>query len=114
MFETATKADAGPAAGLARLRAVRAAPPRPLVAIGGITAERAPALYAAGADGVCVGSANPAGRRPACHRAPVHGCWRRRQFCAAPKPIGNRSRGDRERLGTAEEETVAPAEGGGR
>lgn len=57
MYETTTKADAGPAAGEPLLRAVRAATGLPLVAIGGVTAERAPALYRAGADGVCVGSA---------------------------------------------------------
>ncbi len=57
MFETATKANAGPPAGESLLRAVRAATSLPLVVIGGITAERASALYAAGADGVCVGVA---------------------------------------------------------
>jgi thiamine-phosphate pyrophosphorylase len=57
MFATTTKANAGPAAGEPLLRAVRAATHLPLVVIGGITAERAPALFAAGADGVCVGSA---------------------------------------------------------
>jgi thiamine-phosphate pyrophosphorylase len=57
MFSTTTKANAGPAAGEALLRAVRAATRLPLVVIGGITAERAGALYAAGADGLCVGAA---------------------------------------------------------
>lgn len=57
MFATTTKADAGPPAGVALLRAVRAAVALPLVAIGGITAGRAAALRAAGADGLCVGSA---------------------------------------------------------
>jgi thiamine-phosphate pyrophosphorylase len=57
MFATSTKANAGPAAGESLLRSVRAATRLPLVVIGGITAERAPALYAAGADGVCVGAA---------------------------------------------------------
>ena len=57
MFSTATKLNAGPAAGEALLHAVRAATRLPLVVIGGITAERAAALYAAGADGVCVGAA---------------------------------------------------------
>lgn len=57
MFATGTKADAGPAAGEPLLRAVRAATRLPLVAIGGITADRARALYRAGADGVCVGAA---------------------------------------------------------
>jgi thiamine-phosphate diphosphorylase len=57
MFATSTKADAGPAAGEALLRTVRAATGLPLVVIGGITAQRASALFAAGADGVCVGAA---------------------------------------------------------
>jgi thiamine-phosphate pyrophosphorylase len=57
MFATSTKANAGPAAGEALLRSVHAATRLPLVVIGGITAERAPTLYAAGADGVCVGAA---------------------------------------------------------
>jgi thiamine-phosphate pyrophosphorylase len=57
MFATSTKSNAGPAAGEALLRSVRAATPLPLVVVGGITPERAAALYAAGADGVCVGAA---------------------------------------------------------
>jgi thiamine-phosphate pyrophosphorylase len=57
MFATSTKSNAGPAAGDALLKSVRAATPLPLVVIGGITPERAAALYAAGADGVCVGAA---------------------------------------------------------
>jgi thiamine-phosphate pyrophosphorylase len=57
MFATSTKANAGPAAGEALLRSVRAATRLPLVVIGGVTAERAAALFAAGADGVCVGAA---------------------------------------------------------
>src|SRR5919199_4618031 len=57
MFATSTKANAGPAAGEALLRQVRAATGLPLVVIGGITPERAAPLYAAGADGLCVGAA---------------------------------------------------------
>lgn len=57
MFATSTKANAGPAAGEGLLRSVRAATRLPLVVIGGITPQRAAALYAAGADGVCVGAA---------------------------------------------------------
>lgn len=57
MFATSTKSNAGPAAGEALLRAVRAATRAPLVVIGGITPEHSAALYAAGADGVCVGAA---------------------------------------------------------
>jgi thiamine-phosphate pyrophosphorylase len=57
MFATSTKSNAGPAAGDALLRSVRAATGLPLVVIGGITPQRSAALYAAGADGVCVGAA---------------------------------------------------------
>jgi len=57
MFTTTTKSNAGPAAGEGLLRSVRAATRVPLVVIGGITAARAAVLYAAGADGVCVGAA---------------------------------------------------------
>jgi thiamine-phosphate diphosphorylase len=57
MFATSTKSNAGPAAGEALLHSVRAATRLPLVVIGGITPQRSAALYAAGADGVCVGAA---------------------------------------------------------
>jgi thiamine-phosphate diphosphorylase len=57
MFVTSTKLNAGPAAGEPLLRGVRAATRLPLVVIGGITPERSSALFAAGADGICVGSA---------------------------------------------------------
>ncbi len=57
MFATSTKSNAGPAAGENLLRGVRAATGLPLVVIGGITPHRSAALFAAGADGVCVGAA---------------------------------------------------------
>jgi thiamine-phosphate diphosphorylase len=57
MFATSTKANAGPAAGEPLLRSVRAATRLPLVVIGGITPRTSAALFAAGADGVCVGAA---------------------------------------------------------
>jgi len=57
MFATATKSNAGPVAGETLLRGVRAATRLPLVVIGGITPQRSAALFAAGADGVCVGAA---------------------------------------------------------
>ena len=57
MFATSTKANAGPAAGEGLLRGVRAATRLPLVVIGGITPQRSAPLFAAGADGVCVGAA---------------------------------------------------------
>jgi thiamine-phosphate pyrophosphorylase len=57
MFPTSTKSNAGPAAGEALLRSVRAATGLPLVVIGGITPQRSAALFAAGADGICVGAA---------------------------------------------------------
>lgn len=57
MFATTTKSNAGPAVGEGLLRSVRPATALPLIVIGGITAERSAPLYAAGADGVCVGAA---------------------------------------------------------
>jgi len=54
MFATTTKADALAPRGLALLAAVRAAVRCPLVAIGGITPETAPAVLAAGADAVAM------------------------------------------------------------
>lgn len=58
VFATTTKADAGPAAGLALLKQIRAARlGLPQVAIGGITLDNAPSVIAAGADMVCAISA---------------------------------------------------------
>lgn len=54
VFATTTKANPDPVIGLEGLKAVRAAVTTPLVAIGGITLERAPAVFAAGADSVAV------------------------------------------------------------
>ncbi len=50
VFPTRTKRDAEPVVGLDGVRAVRAQVRCPLVAIGGIDLERAPAVRAAGAD----------------------------------------------------------------
>jgi thiamine-phosphate pyrophosphorylase len=63
-FPTATKPDHRAVLGPERIALVRAATSLPLVAIGGITVERVPALRQAGVDGVCVigavlGAANP-------------------------------------------------------
>lgn len=54
VFETTTKAKPDPAIGVDLVRAARKLTSKPLVAIGGITAERASALYAAGADSLAV------------------------------------------------------------
>ncbi len=54
VFATATKANPDPVVGLDGLAAMRAAVTLPLVAIGGITLEKAPAVFAAGADSVAV------------------------------------------------------------
>ncbi|TVR46317.1 MAG: thiamine phosphate synthase [Planctomycetota bacterium] len=54
IFPTVTKLDAGPVVGLKTLAAWRSRIPGPLVAIGGIDAERAEAVIHAGADGVAV------------------------------------------------------------
>lgn len=56
IFATATK-DAGAPKGSAAIREVCNAVSIPVIAIGGITAERCPALFAAGASGVAVASA---------------------------------------------------------
>ena len=58
MYATRTKSDAGAPVGPAMIRTLReAAPAIPLVGIGGITAENAAAVLAAGADGIAVVSA---------------------------------------------------------
>ena len=57
VFATATKMDAAPPLGLDGLRALRARTARPLVAIGGIAADNAAAVLAAGAQGLAVVSA---------------------------------------------------------
>ncbi|WP_433224205.1 thiamine phosphate synthase [Dactylosporangium sp. CS-047395] len=63
-YATDTKAGLPDAIGVAGVRAVAAAVPVPVVAIGGVTAHRAPELYAAGAHAVAVvgavsGAADP-------------------------------------------------------
>jgi hydroxymethylpyrimidine kinase/phosphomethylpyrimidine kinase len=54
VFDTPTKTNTAPAWGLAGLRQARQATPAPLVAIGGIDAERLPEVWASGMDGVAV------------------------------------------------------------
>ncbi|MGD8377912.1 MAG: thiamine phosphate synthase, partial [Acidobacteriota bacterium] len=54
VYTTGTKPDAGSAVGLAAVREVRAAVRIPVVAIGGITLERAAEVLDAGADSVAV------------------------------------------------------------
>ena len=54
LFGTSTKATGYSARGLDQLREIRALISLPIVAIGGITAERAPAVLAAGADAVAM------------------------------------------------------------
>ncbi|MGH7964950.1 MAG: thiamine phosphate synthase [Candidatus Binatia bacterium] len=54
LFGTRTKATGYSARGLDQLREIRALVSLPIVAIGGITAERAPAALAAGADAVAM------------------------------------------------------------
>jgi thiamine-phosphate pyrophosphorylase len=57
VWPQATKPDAAEPAGLCRLREIVDASPWPCVAIGGVTADRAPSVRAAGAAGVAVVSA---------------------------------------------------------
>jgi thiamine-phosphate pyrophosphorylase len=54
VFATATKFDASPVIGLDGVARARALTEKPLIAIGGITRETAPAVYDAGADSVAV------------------------------------------------------------
>ncbi|MBI3797996.1 MAG: thiamine phosphate synthase [Deltaproteobacteria bacterium] len=54
VFGTNTKATGYSARGLAQLREIRALVRLPIVAIGGVTADRAPATLAAGADAVAM------------------------------------------------------------
>jgi thiamine-phosphate pyrophosphorylase len=57
IFETSTKTSGRSTLGVEGAREVRAVVDKPLVAIGGITLETAPALFEAGVDGVAVISA---------------------------------------------------------
>jgi len=54
VFGTASKADTSPVIGAEGIRRARALTEKPLIAIGGITLDRAPAVYAAGADSVAM------------------------------------------------------------
>ncbi len=57
VYSTLTKSDTSPVIGIEGVMRARAITQKPLVAIGGITAENAPAVYDAGADSVAVISA---------------------------------------------------------
>ncbi len=54
IFETSSKENPDPVAGLERLASARAQTAKPLVAIGGITRETAASVFAAGADSVAI------------------------------------------------------------
>jgi thiamine-phosphate pyrophosphorylase len=54
IFATASKRNPDPVVGVEEIRTCRALLEKPLVAIGGITLENAPAVWAAGADSVAV------------------------------------------------------------
>ena len=54
IFPTSSKANPDPVVGTELLRRVRRLTPKPIVAIGGITLDRAPEVLAAGADSVAV------------------------------------------------------------
>lgn len=60
-FSTASKDDAGPGHGLARLAAIKRAVSVPVIAIGGISRQNVRAVITAGADGIAVISAVVAG-----------------------------------------------------
>ena len=71
VFATATKANPDAVQGITALRAaVEAARPTPVVAIGGVTVERAMALYATGVTAICaIGAVNDAADVGAAARA---------------------------------------------
>ncbi len=54
LFATASKRNPDPVTGIEALKECRALVEKPLVAIGGITRENAPAIWAAGADSIAV------------------------------------------------------------
>ncbi len=54
VYGTSTKGDAGPALGIERFEEIVRASTVPVIGIGGITAERAPAVVSAGAVGVAI------------------------------------------------------------
>jgi thiamine-phosphate pyrophosphorylase len=64
MFSTSSKPDAGPAIGPEAIHRMRADIDIPIVGIGGITPERAPAVIEAGAQGVAVISAISKAEKP--------------------------------------------------
>ena len=65
VFPTASKEDAGTPIGVGGLAAVARSVRLPVLAIGGVTADRVPLLRGSGAGGVAVISAVMAARRPA-------------------------------------------------
>jgi thiamin-phosphate kinase len=86
VFTTGTKADAKPVRGLDGLKAVVDRVPLPVVAIGGITTDRAPACLAQGAAGVAVISAVTRAGDPeaaAARMAAACDCAGRRTLAAA-------------------------------
>jgi thiamine-phosphate pyrophosphorylase len=71
VFVTRSKEDAGAPLGLVAIRKIRSVTNLPILAIGGISAENAPAVISAGADGVAVISAITAAGDPAREAAKI-------------------------------------------
>ncbi|MCP4230639.1 MAG: thiamine phosphate synthase [bacterium] len=65
IFATGTKPDHAPPLGLDGLRKIRESVPEPLISIGGIDAENAAGVFAAGSDGIAVVSAITMAEDPA-------------------------------------------------
>lgn len=82
VFATTTKTDAAAPLGLEGLRRIREAVRLPIVGIGGITADNAAAVIAAGANGVAVISAIVAADFPERAAAALKECLRR--TCSTP------------------------------
>ena len=79
VFSTSSKANPDPVVGLDFIRKVRALTDKPIVAIGGITLERATAVIEAGADSVAVISGILSAPDPAQRASPILGNTRNRE-----------------------------------
>ncbi len=84
VFDTPSKADAGPALGLQGVRAMRQRSRRPLLAIGGIDSGNAQAVLEAGADGIAVVRAITAAPDPVAASSELAGIVRRARDAQAP------------------------------
>ena len=84
IFATTSKANPDPVVGTALLRELRSLTKKPIVAIGGITLERAAEVIEAGADSVAVISDILGASDPAAASQEVHPTTGSRETCGEP------------------------------